>query len=77
MQIDSDGNAVDFSDKNACRWCLAGAITYICPDTSEIIEVYNCLSDLIESQSISIYNDNLKEKHSDIINLLDTAIKSV
>ena len=79
--LDKKGKYIHEQSEEAVCWCLVGAIYSICGyETSTSKSVEQELQKHLNSDeyhSPTDYNDSLNTKHSDVLDLLDTAIENL
>ena len=73
----SKGNGVQADDPDACRWCLGGAMQYVCGQHPifDSIKAYDKVRSVIKHSGIACFNDS--HTHKEVIEVLDTAINSL
>ena len=75
--VDINGKPVSISSDDACAWCLAGALGFVCLNVEEADEIYSHLKSFIENRTISSFNDSSKTTYDDVSNLIDEGISSL
>ena len=73
MAADSQNNATEFDDDNACKWCLVGAVHRAVPDIMETHDIFRVLRNITGVHAAK-YNDRSSTEYTDIIGLLNEAI---
>ena len=72
---DQNGNPTSADSKKAHSWCLVGAAYNITSSLKDISNILNALRDSANERYIDHYNDLETTTHSDILNMIDTAIQ--
>ena len=71
--LDGSGESCDAKDKNACAWCLVGAIDKCSKTTKRFLNVMNFVRDPLMIQPV-MFNDHDDTTHDNIIAYLDKHI---
>ena len=71
--LDGNGDSCDSKDKDACAWCLVGAIDKCSKTLKRFLSVMNFVHDPKHREPV-MFNDHDNTTHDDVIAYLDKYI---